>query len=128
MKTIQIDKMRTAVLVCLVASLAGTVLFGETSAITPQPSDIPAVGTGVIDALKNAIGFAVPEWILAIGSFVMVEIVGRIWKTTKPWSVLYFLRDFCIYVSMLLNAVSGLLDRLLQRTKEKGATNPPPQV
>lgn len=103
----------------------GPVLEAPVSAETlaSQPPEVPKMGEGIIGGLKGFLGLAVPDWVFAIGSFALVEIVGRFWKTTKPWSLLYFLRDFCVYFALVLNAISSMLDRLLQRSREK-TSNP----
>ena len=105
------------------AALAATALYAE----TPQPGDVPPIAPDFLDQLKNLATAIAPEWLITI-SVAVLEFVGRVIKTKKPFSILYFIRDFFMYFAMILNALSTLLDRVLQRTKEKGTENPPPKV
>lgn len=101
-----------------------TVAFGDTT--VAQPAEVPVVGAGVLDWLRANSPVA-PEWLIVLAG-VLVEIIGRIFQTNKPWSILYFLRDFCVYVGMAFGAVGSISDKVIQRTKVPGSENPPPKI
>jgi hypothetical protein len=127
------DKLHFAILVALAAVFAGTALFAEVgplvpstapaAALQPQPTSVPAIGgevTGAVDRVARTIA---PEWLVAILAFGL-ELAGRLLKTTKPWSLLYLVRDLCIALGALFNALGLQGDRVLQRTKEPGSAIP----
>lgn len=102
-------------------------VFGDAAPV-PQPADIPAVGTGILATLRAWGSFVPQQWLITIIA-VGLELLGRIIPTKKPWSLLYFARDLCCYLAIILNTLASLLDKVLvQQTNPPDAANPPPKI
>jgi hypothetical protein len=120
------SKVYFAVLIALAAVFAGSALFAEPVAVptlVAQPDTVPAIGAPAVDTIHRLAGGIAPEWLIAIVAFGL-ELVGRLLRTSKPWSLLYFLRDLCVALGALFGALGRQGDRVLQRTKEPGSAIP----
>lgn len=93
------------------------VLFADVEQIPSNPADVPVIGAGVLAAIKSASGFETPEWILVIVAMV-VEFCGRVFKTKKPFSLLYFAKDFLVLLGGFFGSAGVALDKVAQRTKD----------
>lgn len=120
------SKFYFATLLAMALAFAGTALFAEPASsptFAPQPASVPAIGSETVGAVQRLAGGIAPEWLIAIVAFGL-ELAGRLLRTSKPWSLLYFMRDLCVALGALFGALGTQGDRVLQRTKEPGSALP----
>jgi hypothetical protein len=122
----EFSKFHFAILLGIAIAFAATA-FAEVPAASPtlvaQPAAVPAIDGDAVGIVHRLAGGVAPEWLIAILAFGL-ELVGRLLKTSKPWSLLYFMRDLCVALAGFFATLGRQGDRVLQRTKEPGSAIP----